>query len=218
MSGEVKDVKRQSFLQELGGALFTGAAPLTASATTTSGAAAACSSTESTMPICLTKPMEPPDSHRLNAALGWLGLGDHQSALNELELVDPLMQSHPDVLAVRCDIYSTAKEWSAVAAVAWTLVNLIPDEPCAWIQRSFALHWLKRTQQALDLLLPAAEKFPKNPTIPYNLACYCAQLGNLEEARRWLYLSFEIGDALELKLAAVCDPDLAPLLAGASEI
>lgn len=164
------------------------------------------------------KPLEPPDSHYLNAAQGWLGLGDCQSALDELKLIDPAMQSHPDVLAVRCDIFTAAMKWPAVAAVAWALVILVPDRPSGWVRRSFALHGLKQTQQAFDLLLPAATKFPDIPTIPYNLACYCAQLGKLEDARRWLKQSCEIGDATILKVAARQDPDLAPLFVDASEI
>lgn len=166
----------------------------------------------------LVKPLEPPGSHHLNAAQGWLGLGDYQSALDELEFIDPVLRSHPDALAVRCDIYLAAMKWPAVVAVASALVQLIPNRPSGWVRRSFALHGLKQTQQAFDLLLPAVEKFPEIPTIPYNLACYCAQLGKLEEARHWLQQSYEIGDATILKVAARHDPDLAPLFVNASEI
>ena len=40
----------------------------------------------------LVKPLEPPGSHHLNAAQGWLGLGDWQSALDELAFIDPVIQ------------------------------------------------------------------------------------------------------------------------------
>lgn len=123
------------------------------------------------------------------------------------------MQFHPDVLALRCDIYTTTMKWQQVLDTASALVILTPDRPCGWIRRSFALHGLKQTQEAFVLLLPSASKFPENPTIAYNLACYCAQLGNLEEARKWLHRSYEIGDAKMLKSAARFDPDLAPLSA-----
>jgi Flp pilus assembly protein TadD len=103
------------------------------------------------------------------------------------------------------------------ASLLPTLVQLSPDRPSGWVRRSFALHGLKRTQQAFDLLLPAVKKFPEIPTIPYNLACYCAQLGKLEEARRWLLQSYELGNARMLKSAARYDPDLAPLFVNASE-
>jgi len=215
-------VNRLSFR---GGARVPRVGPQTAPADTTSGKAY-CSldgagsdaiiHPKETKPDSLVKPLEPPGSHHLNAAQGWVGLGDCQSALDELELIDPVMRSHPDVLAVRCDIYTADMKWPEVVAVAWTLIELNPDKPSGWVRRSFALHGLKRTQQAFDLLLPAAKRFPEISTIPYNLACYCAQLGKLDEARRWLHQSYEIGNARMLKWAARYDPDLAPLFAKAS--
>jgi predicted Zn-dependent protease len=175
-------------------------------------------STKATTPQSLVKTLAPPDSHYLNAAEGWLGLGDYQSALDELELIDPALRAHPDVLAVRCDIFTEAMKWPAVVAVASALVQLIPDRPSGWVRRSFALHGLKQTQQAFDLLLPAVRKFPEVSTIPYNLACYCAQLGGIEEARHWLHQSYEVGNAAILKNAARNDPDLAPLFVSALEL
>jgi tetratricopeptide (TPR) repeat protein len=171
-----------------------------------------------TTPAMLMKPLAPPDSHYLNAAQGWLGLGDCQSAQDELELIDPRLRTHPDVLAVRCDIYTTAMKWPAVVAVASALVQLTPGRPSGWVRRSFALHGLKRTQQAFDLLLPAASRFPEISTIPYNLACYCAQLGKLEEARRWLQQACEVGNATILKTVARTDPDLSPLFVNGPEL
>jgi len=212
-------VKRLSFT---GRTPFPGAEPQTAPTNTTSGTTHPLPDIKSTGASAkpkkieckiLAAPLEPPNSHYLDAAQGWLGLGDCQSALAELEFINPVLRSHPDVLSVRCDIYTTAMNWPAAVAVAWILVNLAPDKPIGWVRRSFALHWLNRTQQAFDLLLPAVEKFPDIPTIPYNLACYCAQLGRLEEARCWLERSYAIGNARELKSEARRDPDLAPLFA-----
>ena len=70
---------------------------------------------------------------------------------------------------------------------------------------------MKRTEEAWNALLPVATSFPSDPTIPYNLACYAAQLGRLPEARDWLAQAFRLGNAKELKLRALEDPDLAPL-------
>src|SRR6266550_5098331 len=98
------------------------------------------------------KPLEPPDSHHLKAAQGWLELGDHQSALEEgdhqsaleeLELINPLMRAHPDVLSVRCGIYGAAKKWDVVVTVATALIKTAPKNLSGWIQRSYALHELK---------------------------------------------------------------------------
>ena len=55
------------------------------------------------------------------------------------------------------------------------------------------------------------ERFPKVPTIPYNLACYACQLGNLEEARQWLAKAIKIRSTEEIKQMALADPDLQPM-------
>lgn len=164
------------------------------------------------------KPLERPDLWHLNAAAGWLGLGDLVSAQEELDNITPEKRAHPEVLLARCNIYHAAGKWASVIEVASTVVRNFPDLDQAWVQRSFALHELKRTQEAHDLLLPAAEKFPKLWVVPYNLACYCAQLGQLKEAYRWLEQAFERGDENHIKLQALEDPDLEPLWADISEI
>ena len=61
------------------------------------------------------------------------------------------------------------------------------------------------------MLLPAADKFPTVQVIPYNLACYAAQLGDLAAASDWLAQAFKLGNKKEIKLQALDDPDLAPL-------
>jgi hypothetical protein len=59
-------------------------------------------------------------------------------------------------------------------------------------------------------LLPAAVIFREVWTIPYNLACYCAQTGRLEECKTWLKMAMNI-DEKTVRRAAVDDPDLKPL-------
>jgi tetratricopeptide (TPR) repeat protein len=150
------------------------------------------------------------DQRYLDAAEGWLGLGDHLSANEELEQITPEFMAHPKVLALRMEIYWKAKNWEAVIQIASALATLKPKNAHAWIGRSFALHELKRTQEAFDLLLPAKDKFPKNWVIPYNLACYCSQLNRLEEAQVWLKKAMVI-DEKAVKKMAIDDPDLKPL-------
>lgn len=157
------------------------------------------------------KPLAWPDAHYLQAAEGWLELGNHLEAFQELECITPQLRAHPDVLKMRWDIYAKAKHWFAAMNVATGLVNMLPGDVSGWIHRSFALHELKRTAEARDLLLPAVTKFPKNATIPYNLACYETQLGNLVEGRAWLEKAFTLDTTKELKLNFLSDPDLEPL-------
>ncbi len=131
------------------------------------------------------KPLPAPDSHHLRAAEGWLGLGNHLEANEELERITPQLRVHPDVLEIRWYIYAKETKWDACVDIAGAIIKLDPNRSDAWIHRSFALHELKRTQEAFDQLLPVADRFPKVWTIPYNLACYCAQLGRLDECQTW---------------------------------
>ena len=149
-------------------------------------------------------------SHHLRAAQGWLELGNWQEANEELEKIIPELRAHPAVLLLRCAAYARAKKWDYVLTVAETLVKIAPKEGQGWIQRSFALHEMKRTQEAFDLLLPAAKKFPKLWLVPYNLACYCTQLGRLDECQEWFKKAMTI-DEHSVKGVALDDPDLKPL-------
>jgi tetratricopeptide (TPR) repeat protein len=156
------------------------------------------------------KPLEPPDSIHLNAAEGWLGLGNHFEANEELDKITPELRVHPDVLEIRWQIYAKEKYWEACVDIATAVIKLAPENCNGWIHRSFALHELKRTQEAFDNLLPVANQFHEVWTIPYNLACYCSQLQRLEKAQEWLKKAMAI-DEQTVKPVAIDDPDLKPL-------
>ncbi len=157
--------------------------------------------------------LQPPDTHHLSAAEGWLELGDHREALNELNLVSSAEQGSVEVLGLRWSISAQLKQWEACVVVAERIIELAPKNEFGWIHRSYALHELKRTSEARDLLQPASKRFPKNETIPYNLACYECQLGNLDEARDWLRRTMKLKTSAELRAQALEDPDLKPLWA-----
>ena len=46
------------------------------------------------------KALEPPDSHYVSAATGWLELGNSREAAAELEAVAPALGRHPAVLQI----------------------------------------------------------------------------------------------------------------------
>jgi Tfp pilus assembly protein PilF len=56
-------------------------------------------------------PLQPPDQIHLQAAQGWLGLGNHLEANEELEKITAQNRADPDVLEVRWEIYAKAKKW-----------------------------------------------------------------------------------------------------------
>ena len=63
-----------------------------------------------------------------------------------------------------------------------------------WINRSFALHELKRTQEACDQLHEGLlYRFRDESLIWYNLACYACVLGDRARARKMLDKAIELG-------------------------
>jgi tetratricopeptide (TPR) repeat protein len=138
-------------------------------------------------------------------------LGDARSAVEEIGRISTARQLHPDVLAVRWDLCAREQNWEDAHTIAQLALDLEPDRPNPWIQRSFALHELKLTEEAYECLLPAAERFPEETTVAYNLACYCCQLGQPERAMEWFAQARATGDPDRLTAMALNDPDLAPL-------
>jgi predicted Zn-dependent protease len=157
------------------------------------------------------KPLQPPDNMHLQAAEGWLGLGNQVEAFEELEQISPQLRVHPDVLELRWQIYAKEKKWDACVDIARAITKFTPSHPNGWIHLAFSLHELKRTKESKEVLLLVVDKFPEESVMRYNLACYECELGNLKESRAWLEKAFNLGDAKQLKPTALDDPDLEPL-------
>ena len=158
--------------------------------------------------------LEPPDTHHLSAAIGWLELGNHREAGDEIAKVSAACQGHPDVLEVRWEICSACQNWEAGLNVAETLVSKAPERYSGWVFRAYALRRVQSggLEKARAALQPACERFPKVAIIPFNLACYAAQFGHLEEAWAWLHKAMEAeGDVERIKRMALADADLKPL-------
>jgi tetratricopeptide (TPR) repeat protein len=153
--------------------------------------------------------------HHLQAAEGWLELGSPLEAEGELEQIAPHRQAHPAVLAARWQLDATAGRWDRAYQIAGTLTELAAEDISSWVWRAYALRRMPGggIEPARELLLGVVEKFPREWTICYNLACYACQLGNPEEARGWLAKAFARGEARALKRMALDDPDLEPLRA-----
>ena len=158
-------------------------------------------------------PLEPPELHRLNAALGWLGLGNLAEAKIELAGIDPSRQNDPDVLEVRWMVCAEEQHWAEGLDIARALLEAAPNRVSGWLHQAYALRRAPggSVKAAWKALLPAFDKFPKEPTICYNLACYACQLDQLEAARVWFKRAVVIGGKDKIKRMALVDTDLEPL-------
>jgi len=158
--------------------------------------------------------LEPPDTHYVSAAIGWLELGVPSEAEAELDQVSAVHQAHPDVLEVRWIVLAQLKCWRAALEVARALLRRAPNRSSGWLHQAYSLRRMNDNagiKLAWDALLPAYDKFPREPTIPYNLSCYACQMEHLEEARNWLRRAIKLGDKARIKEMALDDPDLQPL-------
>jgi predicted Zn-dependent protease len=158
------------------------------------------------------KSLDTQDSFRLRAAEGWLGLGDVESAQQELREISPSVRTHPAVLCVRYQIYAHAKQWDNAVELANELMKLLPEESFTWINLAYATR--RKTggsiPEAKKILEVAQPKFPGHYLFPYNLACYCSQLGEFVQAEQWLRKAVGIDKAAVKKMARE-DSDLKPL-------
>jgi predicted Zn-dependent protease len=163
--------------------------------------------------LTAVKPLDTPDIHHLRAAEGWFELGNEAEALRELENISPAEKNHPMVLDLRFQIFAEKREWDACREIAEMITKQLPNFAGGWLHLAYATRRATggNEQAAFDILEPASGRFPEEPTIPYNLACYVCQLGKLSEAREWLRRAFAIGEKKALKSMALNDADLKPL-------
>lgn len=155
--------------------------------------------------------LQPPDSHHLRASLGWLELGNHVEAGVEVSRISSENLDHPDVLEIRWSVCAAGQSWAAGRQVAEKLVKLAPERSSGWIHRAYSIRRDKDggLEQAWQALIPAFERFPKEPIIPYNLACYAALFQRPDEAWDWLQKAVSAaGDKKAIKRMALADPDL----------
>jgi Tfp pilus assembly protein PilF len=158
-------------------------------------------------------PLEPPDSWYVSGALGWLGLGNSAEAEAELDHISTARRQHPDVLEVRWLICAEQQKWTEGLQVARGLIHAAPERCSGWLHQAYALRRVPggSVQQAWDALLPAYTSFPRESIVPYNLACYACQLGQLDAARVWLKRAFSLPRRAETKKMALADSDLEAL-------
>lgn len=154
-------------------------------------------------------PLASPDKHHCDAAIGYAELGMFDDANAELECIDPFNRAAPEVLRVRVAIYHGSKKWDALQVVAARLVEFEPVEVQWIVSLAYATRRAVSIESAREILLAAQSRFSGEAIIPFNLACYYCQLGDLETAKDHLHRAFEIDS--NWRVAALEDEDLEPL-------
>ena len=137
-------------------------------------------------------PLDSPDQQHWQAAVGSVELGMFAEADSELDKIDPFCRALPEVLAVRLAIYRGLKKWELMQQIAKRLKEFEPDNVQWTISLTYATRRAYSIDVAMEILLNAVAKFPKEAAIPYNLACYHCQLGEIAKTKRYLRQAFEI--------------------------
>src|ERR1700719_1325327 len=132
-----------------------------------------------------------------------------ETANEELEKIDAFNRAAPEVLAVRVAIYHRLKKWDLLQVVAQRLAEFEIQNVDWVVSYAYATRRVESIEAARKILLNAEHRFPNEPVIPYNLACYEAQLNNIEVAKQYLKRTFELNR--DWRSQALEDEDLKPI-------
>jgi Flp pilus assembly protein TadD len=154
-----------------------------------------------------------PNNLYFDAAVGWMMLGNPCEAIAELDHLDPASRQAPDVLELEWTIHAKTSNWDRALTTARALLQIAPENPSGWIHQAYSLRRVAGggLSNAWNALLPAAKMFPRESIIPFNLACYAAQMNQPDEAWDWLKKAAAVGDKKHIRVMAETDPDLTSL-------
>lgn len=130
-----------------------------------------------------------------------------RESMGELNAIDPEFQNRPEVLQLRLHHLMRDKRWAQALRVSQKLCRAAPDCSAGFLHAGFCLHELGKTAQAKAVLLKGPTALLDEPIYYYNMGCYEALLGNVQDARVNLEVSFKM-DSTFRELAKK-DPDLA---------
>lgn len=154
-------------------------------------------------------PLALKDKMHLRAASGYTELGMFKDAEAELDQISPDFRQLPEVLSARLHVYSGMKHWELMQGVAERLMRNDPANAQWPISYAYATRRARSLEVAKQILIEAVRRHPQEMMIPFNLACYECQLGNMDSAEDYLKTVFTMEP--KMRLVALEDPDLKPL-------
>ena len=157
--------------------------------------------------VPLHKPTMTELDRKILTAQGYLELGLFEDARTELVALPKQAWELVEVLETWVLCLMGEKRWEEALEMSSRLCVMQPKEPGGFIHSAYCLHELGRTAEAMDLLQGGPRSLRTKPVFYYNLGCYCAKLGRVDEARKLLEKSFEMDNGL--RKVASKDPDLA---------
>ena len=127
----------------------------------------------------------------------------------------PVKCADPEVLEGRWRQYAAGRQWDACLEIATALTRLVPERRVGWMRRAISLNRLRRTTEAKEVLLEAVGTLGFDSVCAFHLACFCARLGQMEEAADWVRKAVELAQDQEtfdrLRRWVLDEPDLQPV-------
>jgi predicted Zn-dependent protease len=146
---------------------------------------------------------------QIRAAEGYAELGMPAEALAHLNEIAAEDQNRPEALRMRIQIVLQIRDWKTALELSLRMCELFPTESYGFIHAAFCLHEFGQTAQAKEKLLAGPPSLLDEPIYYYNLGCYEAVLGNLDQAKAYLRASFRLNKSF--RDVAQQDPDLASI-------
>lgn len=146
---------------------------------------------------------------QLSYAEGYLALGLHAEAAEALDEITGAERDATPVLALLLGVHNERGDWERATGVGAVLCEREPLIAGFWIQWAYATRRHAGIEHARTILLRGLGLHPREAIFHFNLACYEAQLGHLEDARSFLETACHL-DATFTELAK-SDGDLEPL-------
>ena len=143
---------------------------------------------------------------KIRAAEGYAELGMYDDALAELDQIAANQQDGIETLRMRVEIVLRKRDWKSALRSSLKVCLLYPNDSSGFIHAAFCLHELGRTKEAKQTLLDGPAKLLDEPVYYYNLGCYDAVLGNLDQAKAYLQTCFRLDKSF--RDLAKSDPDL----------
>jgi tetratricopeptide (TPR) repeat protein len=144
----------------------------------------------------------------LEAATGWLELGNYLEANAELDRLPPELRASSEVLLLRCCIYRKAERWEDLEIIADGAVSLYPRSERFYIHLGWARLKQGKIDECLGTVTTAAARFRNSAEVAYLCACHSAVAGMPKGAREWLLIALALDPSDRMKLRALGQPEL----------
>lgn len=141
--------------------------------------------------------------------MGYLQLGMPLDAGEEIGKLPAAMRESRAAMEVCALIHLETGAWQLLREVGGHLTRQWPGEGTHWIWLAYGTRRCRSLMEAEQCLLDALSHCGSEPMIHFNLACYAAQLGHLDQARERLQQARALDPGI-LTLA-LGDPDLEAL-------